>query len=78
MTQAGWRTVLLRTAAGDEMLQLDHENLYLRSVRVFQAAVRGEGAPAATGEDGVRSLAVAVAALEAAKSARETPSIRDL
>ncbi len=72
MGQGGGGTVLLRTAAGDEMLKIDHENLYQRSVRNFQAAVRGEGAPSATGEDGVRSLAVAVAALEAAKSGCET------
>ena len=72
MTQAPVGTVLLRTAAGEESLSLDHENLYQRSVRAFQSAVRGEGAPSATGEDGVRSMAVAVAALEAAKSGRET------
>ena len=49
-----------------------HEDLYARSVRLFQDAVAGRGAPAATGEDGVRSLAVALATLEAARSARET------
>lgn len=73
MSQAPVGTVLLRTAAGDELLGLDHENLYRRSVRAFQSAVRGEGAPSASGEDGVRSMAVAIAALEAAKSGRETP-----
>ena len=72
MTQKPAGTVLLRTAAGEEWLNLDHENLYQRSVRAFQSAIRGEGAPAASGEDGVRSMAVAVAALEAAKSGRET------
>ena len=72
MTQAPVGTVLLRTAAGEELLSLDHENLYQRSVRAFQSALRGEGAPSATGEDGVRSMAVAVAALAAAKSGRET------
>ena len=73
MSQKPVGTVLLRTAAGDEFLGLDHENLYRRSVRAFQSAVRGEGAPSASGEDGVRSMAVAIAALEAAKSGRETP-----
>jgi 1,5-anhydro-D-fructose reductase (1,5-anhydro-D-mannitol-forming) len=72
MTQAPVGTVLLRTAAGEESLSLEHENLYQRSVRAFQSAIRGEGAPAASGEDGVRSMAVAVAALEAARSGRET------
>jgi 1,5-anhydro-D-fructose reductase (1,5-anhydro-D-mannitol-forming) len=72
MSQAPRGVVRLRTAEGDQLLKLDHENLYQRSVRAFQAAIRGEGAPSATGEDGVRSMAVAVAALEAAKSGRET------
>ena len=36
--------------------QLAHEKLYERSVRLFRDAVAGRGAPAATGEDGVKSL----------------------
>jgi len=73
MTRALKGEVLLRTAAGEESLAVVHEDLYARSVRLFQDAVAGRGAPAATGEDGVRSLAVALATLEAARSARETP-----
>ncbi|HZZ60933.1 MAG TPA: Gfo/Idh/MocA family oxidoreductase [Roseiarcus sp.] len=71
MTQAPKGDVLLRTASGEEMLKLDHEDLYLRSVRHFQEAVRGRGSPSATGEDGVKSLSVAVSALEAARSRAE-------
>ena len=59
MTQAPKGDVLLRTSAGEETLKLEHENLYARSVRLFQDAVAGRGAPAATGEDGVKSLSVA-------------------
>ncbi len=33
--------------------------------------MRGEGAPSATGEDGVRSMAMAIATLEAARTRRE-------
>lgn len=73
MTQRAVGAVLLRTDAGEEMLSLDQENLYRRSVRAFQAAMRGEGQPSANGEDGVRSLAVGLATLEAAKTGRETP-----
>jgi 1,5-anhydro-D-fructose reductase (1,5-anhydro-D-mannitol-forming) len=72
MTQAPKGEVLLRSAAGEEILPIAHEDLYQRSVRLFQDAVAGRGAPAASGEDGVRSLAVALATLEAARSARET------
>ena len=48
MTQAPKGEVLLRSAAGEEPLKLDHENLYVRSVRLFQGAVAGRGAPSAT------------------------------
>jgi 1,5-anhydro-D-fructose reductase (1,5-anhydro-D-mannitol-forming) len=72
MTQAPKGDVLLRTSAGEEQLKLDHENLYARSIRLFQGAVQGRGAPSATGEDGVKSLSVAVSAQKAAQSGAET------
>ncbi|HEY1945276.1 MAG TPA: Gfo/Idh/MocA family oxidoreductase [Roseiarcus sp.] len=72
MTQAPAGDVLLRNADGEQLLPIDHEDLYVRSVRLFQDAASGMGTPAATGDDGVRSLAVALAALEAARSGRET------
>jgi 1,5-anhydro-D-fructose reductase (1,5-anhydro-D-mannitol-forming) len=72
MTQAPKGDVLLRTAKGEEPLKLDHEKLYVRSVRLFQAAVLGRGAPSATGEDGVKSLSVAISVLAAARSGAET------
>jgi 1,5-anhydro-D-fructose reductase (1,5-anhydro-D-mannitol-forming) len=73
MTQRPVGDVVLRTAGGEEALTLDHENLYLRSVVAFQNAVRGSGRPAATGEDGIRSMALALAALQSARTGRETP-----
>jgi 1,5-anhydro-D-fructose reductase (1,5-anhydro-D-mannitol-forming) len=73
MTQAPKGEVALRTAKGEENLRLEHEDLYTRSVRLFSEAVAGRGSPAATGEDGVKSLAVALAASEAARAGRETP-----
>jgi 1,5-anhydro-D-fructose reductase (1,5-anhydro-D-mannitol-forming) len=73
MTQAPKGDVVLRTAKGEESLRLEHENLYARSVRLFSEAAAGRGSPAATGEDGVKSLAVALAASEAARTGRETP-----
>jgi 1,5-anhydro-D-fructose reductase (1,5-anhydro-D-mannitol-forming) len=72
MTQGPKGDVLLRTSTGDEELKLDHENLYVRSVRLFQNAVQGRGAPAATGEDGVKSLSVALSAQKAGRSQAET------
>jgi 1,5-anhydro-D-fructose reductase (1,5-anhydro-D-mannitol-forming) len=72
MTQAPKGDVLLRTSAGDEALRIDHENLYVRSTRLFQEAVEGRGAPSATGEDGLKSLSVAISTLDAARSGAET------
>jgi 1,5-anhydro-D-fructose reductase (1,5-anhydro-D-mannitol-forming) len=70
MTQAPVGEVVLRTARGEEIIPLQQENLYVRTVRAFAAAVRGEGQPACTGEDGLRSLATALAALESARTGR--------
>jgi 1,5-anhydro-D-fructose reductase (1,5-anhydro-D-mannitol-forming) len=70
--------VLRQDPAGDVVLrqgstqsQVDagvRENLYARHIRHFTAAVRGTGSPVATGEDGLRSVAVAVAVAESART----------
>jgi 1,5-anhydro-D-fructose reductase (1,5-anhydro-D-mannitol-forming) len=60
--------IRLRTAAGDQIIEPDdRENLYVYSLRKFEAATKGNGSPAADGKDGIASLAGAVAALESAK-----------
>jgi 1,5-anhydro-D-fructose reductase (1,5-anhydro-D-mannitol-forming) len=73
MTQPPIGEVRLRTEAGEQVLPLEQENLYVRAVRRFHRATRGEDTPAATGEDGVRSLALALAVREAAQTGRRTP-----
>ncbi len=58
---------------GDERETVDYgetEDLYARSVRLFNEAVLTGSKPAATGEDGLRSLAVALAAAESARTGR--------
>ncbi|AZN96209.1 Gfo/Idh/MocA family oxidoreductase [Mesorhizobium sp. M9A.F.Ca.ET.002.03.1.2] len=70
MTQKPIGSVLLRTAKGEEELSFDREDLYVRSVRQFQAAIRGDGQPSATGEDGIWSLTSAEAALQSARSGK--------
>jgi 1,5-anhydro-D-fructose reductase (1,5-anhydro-D-mannitol-forming) len=72
MTQAPKGDVVLRGKDGETRLSIEHENLYARSVRLFHEAVAGRGSPAATGEDGIRSLGVALATLDAARTGRET------
>ncbi|MEJ1160641.1 Gfo/Idh/MocA family protein [Prosthecomicrobium sp. N25] len=71
MTQRPVGTVTLRNDSGEHDLHVDHVNLYERALSNFHAALRGEGAPSATGEDGVRSMALALAALESARTGRE-------
>ena len=73
MTQAPKGDVLLRTAADEKEIELRHESLYARSVRLFQEAAQGRGAPAATGEDGVKSLSVAISTVEAARFGAAAP-----
>ena len=68
MTQRAIGQILLRTANDEREIPVSHENLYARSLAAFSAAVRGEGQPAATGEDGVRSLATALAVLESTRT----------
>lgn len=47
-----------------------HENAYPRVIKAFAAAVRGEGRPLVSGEDGLASLRFAIAARTAAETGR--------
>ena len=78
MSQTPGGTLVLRTAAGEEPISLDHQNYYVRGVRAFHDAIAGKGEPAASGRDGLISLAVALAALELAKTGRLTAIDVDL
>jgi 1,5-anhydro-D-fructose reductase (1,5-anhydro-D-mannitol-forming) len=71
MTQDTPGTVTLHTASGVESIEVDvSDDLYHINVRAFAAAVRGEGRPTATGEDGLRALHVALAVEKSLKSGR--------
>jgi len=70
MTQRPVGEVVLRTARGEEVVPLEQENLYVRTIQAFAASIRGQGRPSCTGEDGLRSLATALAALESARTGR--------
>jgi 1,5-anhydro-D-fructose reductase (1,5-anhydro-D-mannitol-forming) len=73
MTQKPVGEIVLRTAGGEQVIPVEHENLYVRSAAAFCAAMRGGGKPAATDEDGVRSLATALAVVEACNTGRAVP-----
>jgi 1,5-anhydro-D-fructose reductase (1,5-anhydro-D-mannitol-forming) len=70
MGQSPEGTLRLRDAKGEREIPLQHEDLYVRMVRSVVAAARGEGEPACSGRDGLRSLAVALAMLESARDNR--------
>src|SRR3982074_1636290 len=67
MTQQPKGEVVLRTSEGTVPLSPNHENLWERSSGLSRGPTAGPGVPAATGEDGVRSLALALATIGAAK-----------
>jgi 1,5-anhydro-D-fructose reductase (1,5-anhydro-D-mannitol-forming) len=73
MTQRPVGEVLLRTSSGESSIAVEHENLYARAVRTFNAAIAGQGQPSASGEDGVRSVATALAVLESARTGKRVP-----
>jgi 1,5-anhydro-D-fructose reductase (1,5-anhydro-D-mannitol-forming) len=62
---------LRRNDLPDEVVDVpDRDNPYERTVAAFNAATRGKGAPIASAEDGIASLAVALAVREAARTGR--------
>jgi 1,5-anhydro-D-fructose reductase (1,5-anhydro-D-mannitol-forming) len=75
MSQQPVGEVLLRNADGEHTIAIAHENLYARGVAAFCAAMQGQGQPSATAEDGVKSLAGALAVVAACKTgSRQTIS----
>jgi 1,5-anhydro-D-fructose reductase (1,5-anhydro-D-mannitol-forming) len=70
MTQRPVGTVVLRNADGEHAIELIPTNLYENALSAFHAAIAGKGAPAATGEDGIWSLATGLAVAEAARGGR--------
>jgi 1,5-anhydro-D-fructose reductase (1,5-anhydro-D-mannitol-forming) len=64
------RVLLRREQHEDEVATESDESRYRRGIDLFNAAVRGHGRPACTGADGIRSLAMILAAEQAAASGR--------
>lgn len=72
MTQSPVGRIVLVNTAGEETVPYADHDLYCEGVRQFVAAAAGTGRPAADGADGVKSLAVALAVRDAAKSGQRT------
>ena len=62
--------VVIRTEEGEQVLPMVVENTYMHVIEAMHKAIAGKGQPTASGEDGLRSLAVALAALRSAGSGR--------
>lgn len=72
MTQQPVGEVELVTQSGCRVVPFSPHTLYGEAVRRFNSAVAGQGYPAASGDDGVRSLAVAVAVEKATATGLRT------
>lgn len=70
MTQRPVGSVLLRNAEGEHELKLDQRNLYETGLQTFHDAIAGKGKAAATGEDGLWSLATGLAVVKAAATGK--------
>jgi 1,5-anhydro-D-fructose reductase (1,5-anhydro-D-mannitol-forming) len=68
MSQQPVGEVLLRNAEGEQQIAIEHEGLYIRGVAAFCTAIEGKGTPSASAEDGVKSLAGALAVVNACKT----------
>lgn len=70
MTQQPVGEIELVTTAGREVVSFAPHDLYVQSVGQFVGAVLGRDKPTASGWDGVKSLAVALAVRESARTGR--------
>jgi 1,5-anhydro-D-fructose reductase (1,5-anhydro-D-mannitol-forming) len=70
LSQAGTSQLWLRDARGEREIPVPPVDLYEAGFRAFADACAGQGAPLASGLDGARSMAVALAGLASAVSGR--------
>jgi 1,5-anhydro-D-fructose reductase (1,5-anhydro-D-mannitol-forming) len=63
--------VVLKNAEGEQRIELEQYSLDDKTIRLFVDAVQGKDGPGATGEDGERSVAAALACLESAQTGRK-------
>jgi len=62
--------IILRNAEGEQQIELEQYSLDDKTIELFIDAIQGQGGPGATGEDGERALAAALACLESAQTGR--------
>jgi len=62
--------IILHNAEGEQQIELEQYSLDDKTIELFVDAIQGQGGPGATGEDGERALAAALACLESAQTGR--------
>jgi 1,5-anhydro-D-fructose reductase (1,5-anhydro-D-mannitol-forming) len=71
MNQNQAMRLFLRRGDNSEAIELGpRESIYSKTVEAFYRATQGQGRPVTTGEDGLRSLAIALAVRESASTGR--------
>ncbi len=75
MTQKPIGTVVLRSAAGEQELNIDRANLYETAVAQFHLAIAEGRASKASGEDGLWSLATGLAAVRSSQYGEAEPIV---
>ena len=70
MTQHPVGELMLRSARGEEKIEVSHADLYVTAVAQFHRAVTMDQSPAASGRDGYLSLATALALEKSAETSR--------
>ena len=75
LTQSGTATLWQRDARGEREIPVPPVDLYEVGFRAFADACGGQGAPLASGADGARAMAVALAGLASAASGRGEPIV---
>lgn len=67
MTQEPKGSIVLKRLDYEQIIEVQHHNLYEHAISHFHNAMHGQGHPYATAEDGIKSLAVALTILDACK-----------
>ena len=73
MTQRPIGRVILKNGDGERELSVEHHNLYETAVETFHNAIKSGSKPAATGDDGIWSLATGLAIAESARTGNRVP-----
>jgi 1,5-anhydro-D-fructose reductase (1,5-anhydro-D-mannitol-forming) len=73
LSQSGQARMVLSNQQGRTEIPVEKRNLYVPTITALVNAITGKGQPLASGQDGLVSMATALAALQAAREGRKLP-----